>query len=105
MLHDSVHLFVYQEHGQYHPCAMCKLSRASGRALKSSARNEQIRHTARGNSYLSVKSSAARRAAEALRRSADAMLLNRPYIKHVANEDEECFAPVELAEIQNSLFS
>jgi putative SOS response-associated peptidase YedK len=26
-------------------------------------------------------------------------------INHVANDDEECSAPVELAQIQNSLFS
>jgi hypothetical protein len=39
------------------------------------------------------------RTAEALRCSADAMLLNRPYINHVANDDEECFALVELPEM------
>ena len=46
---------------------------------------------------------AALRSAEALRCSADAKLSGK-HEDHVVNDDPECAAPVELAEIQNRLF-
>jgi len=48
---------------------------------------------------------AASETVEALRCSADAVLCGEQSGNHMANDDPECSAPVELVEVQNRLFS